>query len=81
MNAAQKAELKAEIMQAWSDALETISINKPALAEAITATDDWIADNAASYNQALPAAVQSGLNAAQKTMLFAYVAMKRYGVL
>jgi len=52
-------------------------IDKAALRAAVDATDDWIDANAASFNAALPAAAQSGLTGAQKTLMFCGVAAFR----
>ena len=43
----------------------------------VNATDDWIDDNQASFNTALPAAAQAGLTAGEKTLLFCAVALMR----
>lgn len=56
-------------------------VKKTDLRAAIDATDQWIEDNQASYNSALPAVVRTNLSLAQKTLLFCYVAMKRGGIL
>lgn len=54
---------------------------KADLAAAIAATDTWITNNQASYVAALPAAFAAGSDAAQKSLLFVYVLMKREGLL
>lgn len=52
------------------------------LKAAADATDEWIDDNASSYNSALPAGnFRSNATLAQKTILFAYVAFKRAGLI
>lgn len=56
-------------------------VTKADLRAAVNATDDWIEANQTSFNQALPVAARTGLSAAQKTMLFCWVAMRRQGIL
>lgn len=56
-------------------------ITKPDLRAAVEATDQWIEDNAASYNAALPQPFRSQASMVQKTLLFCYVAMRRAGIL
>ena len=49
---------------------------------AADATDQWIDDNQGSFNTALPAGdFKSNATVAQKTILFAYVAFKRAGII
>ena len=55
-----------------------VTLTKSDIKTAITATNTWIDNNAASYNSALAANVQSSLTSAQKSVLFAYVALKKY---
>lgn len=54
-----------------------IDINNVVLRSAIDDTDQWIEDNQAAFNAALPAAAQSGLSAAQKTITFCAIAAMR----
>jgi hypothetical protein len=63
------------------DNREPCGFTKADLRAALNATDDWIDTNAASFNQALPAAFRTGATATQKTLLFVYVAMRRRGLL
>lgn len=55
--------------------------SKPQLEAAVDAVDTWCADNAASYNAALPAAFRNNATPGHKALMLAYVAMKRTGVL
>lgn len=57
------------------------AITKADLAAVIAATDDWIDDNAATYNSTLPLPGRTALSSAQKTYLFCYVALRRAGLL
>ena len=57
------------------------SMTKPNVSAALDATDQWIEDNAASFNTALPLPFRTTATLAQKTVLFAYVAFRRAGLL
>ena len=82
------AELPAEdrlkiwrgIQRHWSQDREPIGISKPELRAAIDATDTWINDNQASFNNALPAAAKDNLTQAQKTLVFCTVALARVSI-
>jgi hypothetical protein len=54
---------------------------KPQLVAAVAAVDDWIDTNTTSLNNALPAAFRNAATAPQKALLYAYVFMRRAGVL
>lgn len=43
-------------------------------------TDQWIADNQAGYNAALPELFRSNATLQQKTLVFAFVALRRAGL-
>lgn len=57
---------------------ESIATLKADLRAAINAADQWIDDNAASYNSALPAAARTTLTAKQKARILVHVIRKRY---
>jgi hypothetical protein len=50
---------------------------KTDLRAAVDATDAWIDSNASSYNVALPQPFRNNATAAQKTLLFCFVALMR----
>lgn len=54
--------------------------SKAELRAAVDATDSWIDSNAASFVAALPQPFRGQSNAAQKTLLFVYVALRRAGL-
>lgn len=54
---------------------------KPDLSAAINAADQWIEDNQASFNAALPLPFRTTATLTQKTLIFAYVAFRRAGLL
>jgi len=56
-------------------------LTKAQIRAAVDATDQWIDDNATSFNNALPAAVRTALAAKQKAILYSIVSLRRYGVL
>lgn len=55
-----------------------IAVNKAELRAAVNAADQWVSDNAASFNAALPAAARNGLTAAQKAWLLSGVLAHRF---
>lgn len=78
MNSTNRTRCMARFMR---DTTATIAISKPDLLAAVNATDDWIDANATAFNNALPTAAKNNLTAAQKTVLFMYVAARRAGLL
>lgn len=77
---AHRQSLRDEAMRISSDLNVPLAVVKSALRAAVDATDDWIDDNAASFNSALPTAARNNLTAKQKTQLFMIVARKRLEV-
>ena len=57
------------------------SLTKPDLRAAVDATDQWIDDNTASFNAALPLNFRTIADLQNKTLLFCWVAMRRAGIL
>ena len=72
---ADRAELHAEVMRGL---VPVTGITKPELRAAVNAIDQWINDNAAAFNSAIPQPARSALTSAQKARLLALVALKRY---
>ena len=69
------------LMRYWSQLREAVSgLTKDDLLAAVNATDTWIDDNQAAFNNALPDAAKTNLTAAQKTLLFMAVAAARVSV-
>lgn len=75
-----RVDIWREYMRYGSNERETMGLTKPELRAAIDATDDWINDNQASYNNALPTAAKASLTQKQKVRLFLAVAEKRFDV-
>lgn len=48
------------------------------LRAAVDAIDQWISDNAASFNAAIPQPARSALSSSQKAAILSYIASKRY---
>lgn len=74
---------RVRVWRAWMRKnAEACGFNKTLLRTAVDATDDWIDQNAASFNLALPVGIRgAGSTTAQKTLLFCYVALNRAGLL
>jgi hypothetical protein len=82
LDATGRARVLAQLMRDLPAALRPWpAVTKTDLAAAVAATDDWIDDNAATYNSALPQPARGALSSAQKTFLFCYVALRRAGLL
>lgn len=77
---ADRARIWRGLMRWWSNLREACGISKAELQAAVDATDTWIENNQASYNDALPAQARTGLTAAQKTVLFCGVALARVDI-
>lgn len=66
------------IMRYWSQEREAVTgITKTDLRAAINANDDWIDNNQAAFNAALPEPFRTQATLAQKTLLFCAVAAMR----
>lgn len=77
MSTADRAEVHSEFMRT-PDPGETFGLTKADLLAAGNAVDQWVSDNAASYNTALPQPARTVLSAAQKSRLLALVLRWRY---
>lgn len=85
LDATGRARTVAQFMREFTTAnLGSAAFSKASLAAAVAAADDWVEANTASFNSALPAAFRTGAasaTTAQKTLLLAYVLMRRMGKL
>ena len=79
LSSEERRRVWAHVMRAWDSG--SIPVTKADLRAAVDATDQWIEDNQAAYNAALPQPFRGAANTAQKTLLFCYVAMRRKGLL
>lgn len=75
---ADRAAVHVALMQDLSRALESCATIKADLRAAIDAADQWVSDNAASFNTALPQPARGQLTAAQKSRLLVAVVSKRF---
>lgn len=76
LDATHRARVAAQWMR---DNASPTAFDKPALAAAIGAIDQWVEDNTASFNTALPLPFRTAATAAQKAELFGYVLWRRIG--
>jgi hypothetical protein len=62
--------------------LETItgSMTKAEFRAAVDATDQWVSDNSASYNSAIPQPARGAMSNSQKAFLLSVVLLKRFKV-
>jgi hypothetical protein len=74
--------------QVWAEFMEQLSalhelhatpLTKADIRAAVDGIDQWLTDNAASGNQAIPQPARSGLTSAQKARLQSLIVLKRWG--
>lgn len=75
-----RRELWAKFMREASAIWEKLGLSKSDLRAAVDATDQWIEDNQASFNQAIPLPARTALTQKQKVRLFMEVAKRKYEV-
>ena len=73
-----RVEIWAEFQRDISNNREGAAFLKADLRAAVNAADQWVSDNGASYNSALPVAFRTGATAAQKARLLAWVLKMRF---
>ena len=74
---ADRKDLSTKIQRDLSKKRRGLALTKSELRAAINAVDQWINDNRAALNAALPVAARNNLTAAHKADLLTYVAGKR----
>lgn len=75
-------EQRREVFIRWMRTnAEGVSITKAELRAAVDAVDGWLEANQASFNAAIPNPARSQLNAKQKALLAAFVALRRHEVI
>lgn len=72
-----RSEYVRELREFLADA--ACKYTKAQLDAAIAAADQWCSDNAASYNTALPPTFRTTATNAEKALLLAVVALRRFG--
>lgn len=75
LSAENRRRIWAHVMR--QSALVPGDVTKPQLRAAVDAADDWVDNNAAAFNSALPAAFRAAATAEQKAELLAFVIMRR----
>ena len=75
-----RREVWAEFMRESSNAHEPLELTKSELRAAVNAIDQWVQDNVAPFNAAIPLPARSALTAKQKARLFFAVAGRRWEV-
>lgn len=78
LSSQDRADLVTEICQRLSNDREAFNVAKTIVRNAVDAADQWVEDNSASFNTALPAGYRTVATAAQKADLLAQVLRKRY---
>jgi hypothetical protein len=73
-----RAQIWTEYQQELSAGHEGAAFLKANLLAAVAAADQWVSDNAASYNTALPTAFRNNATAAQKARLLTAVLRMRF---
>lgn len=76
----QRFDTWAELMRELSNEREAIDLTKPDLRAAVNAADQWVSDNASSFNTAIPQPARTALTATQKARLLMFVVRKRFNV-
>lgn len=78
LTTAEQQEIRRGLARWWSQELEPIGVTKPDLLAAVDALDTFFDDNAATINNALPAAAKTNLTTDQKAILTTAVIARRY---
>jgi len=73
----ERQKIRTGIARYWSRFWIETELSKVEIFQTVVATDQWIDDNQASYNSALPAIAQASLSLPQKTFIFCVVAAAR----
>jgi hypothetical protein len=68
----------ADLMSYWSSVRDGVAVSKADLRAAVDAIDQYLHDNAAAINSAIPQPARANLTTAQKAILLNYVVAKRY---
>lgn len=76
----ERRQIWKQLMEEASAIWEELPCPKQDFLDAIIATDTWIENNQASFNNALPACPKANLTQKQKLRLFKAVANKKYEV-
>lgn len=77
---ADRAELRSMFTKEASNVWDVISVNKSDLKATVDAIDQWVEDNQAGFNSAIPLPARMALSAKQKVQFLFYVVRKRWEV-
>jgi hypothetical protein len=75
---ADRLELQGEFIRTEDTAGRFGTLVKADIRAALNAIDQWVSDNAAAFNSAIPQPARAQLTSAQKARLLWYVARKRF---
>lgn len=68
------------LMRATKDFGSAAGVQKSDLQEAVDAADQWVDDNSASFNNALPVTFRTNASTGQKSLLLVAVVLMRFNV-
>lgn len=77
MTSPQRAVCAGKFQQSYTNG-ENIAVVKADVRAALDAVDQWVSDNQASFNTALPTAFKNNATAAQKARLLQFVVDERF---
>lgn len=78
LSAGDRDQVWADYMRSISRDREVVTVLKSELKAALDATDQWVSDNSASFNTAIPQPARAALTAAQKVRMLVAVLEMRY---
>ena len=73
-----RIECAAEFMRELSNIRESLNLTKPDVRAAVSALDQFLSDNAAAVNAAIPLPARTNLTTAQKARMLTFVIRQRY---
>ena len=74
----ERAEVRHKYSLEFSQRREGLALTKAEIREAVNATDQWVEDNKASFNSALPEPFKTTATSKQKSELLTYIVKKRW---
>jgi len=77
---ADRKNVWAEYMRLTSNRRDPMPLSKTDLRAAVNAVDQWVNDNAGSYNSAIPLPARTSLTTKQKVELLLFIAKRRWEV-
>lgn len=80
MSNGDRALVQQRMMERLSRGRESMGLTKPQLLVAVNDADQWVSDNAVSFNNTLSATAQTTLTKQQKAELLMFVVSRRFEV-